>query len=214
MSHKGKRFFLIRHLATECNRNGVMMGREIDAPIVKDQQVEHFRNKLLYLKSMIDNLRDQNIAIFSSPLMRCKQTARLIAETLSYQKGIQIAEDLNETNMGKVTGYSRSELRAVFGDKFVDDWMYHPESFAFPNGESYKEVSERIMGFLGILAKREENCLFLCTHVDLIKIAVLRSINSDFNNRRLINIPTGSISLLAFLDNEEMRLEGINIVPF
>jgi len=209
-----KRLFLIRHLETENNRNGILMGRKIDAPIIADEQVGKFKKKIILLKKSFENLVSSNMVIFTSPRIRCQETANIFSKILDFRGKIRIDKSLDETDMGDFVGHHVSELRSIFGDKPIEDWMYRPTIFSFPSGESYQEVHSRVDKFLSKLTKSDCENVFVCTHVDLIKIILLNSLGSSFDNRRHLIIPPGSVSILSLLSKEGMCVESVNSMPF
>jgi len=207
-----KRLFLIRHLETENNRNGILMGRRIDASIVEDEQVDKFKKRVLLLKKSFENLDGSSVTVFTSPRLRCQQTANILSGVLGFKGEIVIDRSLDETDMGDFEGYHVSELRVVFGNETIDCWMHRPTVFRFPNGESYEEVKERIGKFLRKLEVSNYENIFVCTHVDLIKVVLLDSLGSSFDNRRQLIIPCGSISVLSLLAKGGQCVEVVNFV--
>src|SRR5438105_13015788 len=76
--------------------------------------------------------------LFSSPLVRARQTAEFLAERL--QKSIEEIPDLREVGYGDWEGKTFNEMRthAVAHQVFND-----PINATFPNGESLLEVQQR-----------------------------------------------------------------------
>lgn len=208
-----RKLVFIRHLATENNRNGVIMGRVIDAEIVRDQQVDDFVQRISSMHDILSESEESGIAMFTSPLIRCKQTAELISQQFKYNKP-QIMElpQLIETDMGEFSGKRGNELRGKYGE-MVDDWMYNPSKFRFPDGESYEEVRQRVLSVLQRFKNLDNRLVFAITHVDIIKMVILEALQSSFDNRRYFSIPNGSVSVLLMDTKGKLQLTGINIYP-
>ena len=80
--------------------------------------------------------------VFCSPLLRCRETAKLI-----YPESLPLViEDLKETNFGLFEGKNYSELSS---NPKYQDWIDSGGTMAFPGGESKEEASKRSLdGFL------------------------------------------------------------------
>lgn len=200
---------LVRHLATKNNKNGIIMGRQIDAGILEEER-ELFGEKVKRFKESGNPHFDKSVFI-SSPMSRCQQTAKLMIEQLGLASEIFINQDFNETDMGEFSGKRGRELRGEYG-RLIDDWMYRPESFCFPGGESYVEVKERVREGVNSLIKDYDSVptIVLVSHVDVLKVILSETLDFPFNNRRYISIPTGSISVIGIFSGEEFRVKKIN----
>ena len=104
--------------------------------------------------------------IFSSPSLRCLQTAKIIAERLGKQ--IILDEKLREVDFGIFEGLSLEEARRkypeIYEARLKDKW-----NFRIPKGESYKDAAERFLEFLKEIEGKYESVLCV-THVTVIKV--------------------------------------------
>lgn len=203
-----QKVILTRHLATINNRDRVIMGRSIDVDIVKDKQVEDFGDKI---KTLVDKYKitDTNSNVLSSPLKRCISTSNIIRSILKKSDPVNILEDLIETNMGRFEGQTGTQLR-IGNPILLDQWMYDPQNFQFPDGESYTQVLERVNRVMKFLTESEpKQFLFVCTHVDIIKMLLLKIQGKQFNDRRGIEVPNGNIALLS-INHTHKNLEIID----
>lgn len=211
---KDKKIFLVRHLKTEFNENGFYMGRVIDLDIKKDKKsLEDFETRIKLVNKNFGPFTKKT-KIFSSPLKRCQQTSSLLKNQLKIKDKIIIMHELIETDMGKFSGKNRIQIRQEFGD-FVDKWFFEPESFKFPEGESYKNVRQRTRLALKKTKKRLEdiNVIFICTHVDIIKMVLSETLGFSFNQRKDLIIPPGSITVLNISEEGTFKVEGVNVYP-
>lgn len=211
---KGRKIFLIRHLKTKFNENGINMGRVLDSGILKRKKdIEDFKYRLKLCRQYFKITPKQTI-LLSSPLMRCFETATIIKEELKLTSKIHIMEEIIETDMGGFSAKNATQIRKEFGD-FVERWMFNPETFKFPDGESYKEVRKRVRITLGKLEREFQNprFVFIITHVDIIKMFFSEILGVSFNTRRNLIIPNGSVSIIEKSKEGKFRIEGINIYP-
>ena len=88
--------------------------------------------------------------VFSSPMIRCIQTAKIIYPAM---EPIVISE-LRETDFGRFEGKNYQELS---GDKEYQSWIESNGEAPFPGGESRSQASSRAMkGFEKLLAQSQD----------------------------------------------------------
>ncbi len=88
--------------------------------------------------------------VFSSPLLRCKQTARIIYPNAD----VQVVEQLRETDFGLFEGKNYQELS---GNPAYQAWIESGGEDAFPEGESKAEATARsLAGFDKVLQKSKD----------------------------------------------------------
>lgn len=214
MDKERQKMMIVRHLPTVYNKNGVNMGRVLDAGIDADEKARaDFKNRLVSFTRNLNQKADTTV-ILSSPARRCLETAEIIKKTVGVVGGIQTMADLNEIDMGKFSKKDAMGLRAEFG-LLVEEWMYRPETFRFPEGESYSELRARARNTLAELVDhlRNKQTVYVCTHVDVIKMILSEVLSFSFNQRRYFTIPNGSVSILGLDSEDKLRVEGINIYP-
>ncbi|WP_286953686.1 MULTISPECIES: histidine phosphatase family protein [Corynebacterium] len=126
-----RRLILIRHGQTTYNATGRMQGH-LDTDLAEVGYEQAAAAAAL--------LRDKDISyIISSDLIRAKETARVIADSL----GMDYAVDkrLRETDLGRWQGMSSAEVDAQFpGARAI--WRHDP-TWAPPEGESRVDVAKR-----------------------------------------------------------------------
>ena len=108
----GTRIFLIRHGETDWNRTHRFQGR-IDVPL--NQEGKNQARALAMI------LKDESlIAIYSSPLLRAMETARLIKE---FHPSIPLLEEegLNEMDLGEFDGMEANHWSSQYQD-FYKNW--------------------------------------------------------------------------------------------
>ncbi len=85
--------------------------------------------------------REDVDAIYSSPLIRALETARLVGA----RTGLDVVEDedLREVDTGGWSGLSREEVQQRFPDGF-ERWV--SGGAGWEDGETYEEMGERVLG--------------------------------------------------------------------
>lgn len=138
-------FYLIRHGETAWNVEGRMQGHS-DIPLGDNgrEQAQHVAQTLSHIS--ID-------AIYSSPLSRAAETAKIISETVGLP--VTINEGLKERNLGTLEGKSQAEMHAIY-----PDWGTMTEEERFKDNregtESGENTSTRVLRTLQEIAKTHE----------------------------------------------------------
>jgi valyl-tRNA synthetase len=122
------KWFLVRHGLTDWNQEGRLQGRT-DIPLNEIGKKQ--------AQATAERLKNENIDIIvSSPLLRAKETAEIIAKATG--ASVIIDERLQERSFGVAEGMSIKERDEKYGTSFHYDW-----NSTYPEGESYGEVEER-----------------------------------------------------------------------
>ena len=105
------KIYFIRHGETDYNKKLISQGQKRGIPINQTGIIQSKRTGL-YLKN--HRLADGNFdCIYSSPLLRSKQTAEIIADEINYKKEIIYDSRLMEKDKGDLTNkkkYHRNNL--------------------------------------------------------------------------------------------------------
>lgn len=90
--------------------------------------------------------------IFSSPVMRAVQTARILAESL--QSPLEISEALREWSVGIYEGTTDPEGWDLHR-RVQEDWFYHQKfDSKMPGGENFHEIRARFVLFIDNLVQQ------------------------------------------------------------
>jgi len=128
-----QKVFLIRHGETDYNRDHRLQGA---LPIPLNA------NGCLQAEALGLYLKDSGIeAIFSSPMIRARQTADIIGQALD----INVYEEprIREIAFGKFEGLTHTEIEANFPDDYRM-WQSGDMSYTVPAGESRRSVQQRM----------------------------------------------------------------------
>src|SRR5699024_12560384 len=78
-------------------------------------------------------------------------------------------------------------------------WHQRPDTFRFPNGESFAEMRERMAASLAKLGDKHPGGTVVCfSHADPIRIAVSDALGTALRDFQRISIAPCSVSALAY----------------
>ncbi|MFA1821990.1 histidine phosphatase family protein [Virgibacillus oceani] len=118
---------LLRHGMTEENERRAYIGWT-DAPLSDKGKEMMYQKRKDY---------EQHDMIFSSPMVRCLQTA----EILFPNQKLNIVPDMKEMNFGLFEGKTYEQLKS---QKAYINWLSNPFSRRPPHGESYYDFEKRV----------------------------------------------------------------------
>lgn len=202
------KLILIRHGETEWVRQGLYQG-STDVPLN--------RRGLSQARAVASAIKKAKpIAVYSSKLMRARQTAKLIAR--ASRKRITEDKRLNEISFGDWEGQSHERIRIQF-PKASAKWYQVNWSSRPPGGESLRSLEKRISKFLVDLSKKhsdQDGSCVVVTHggpirmflIHLLKMnpEVFWSIRIDVASVTVMNIRTRGKELILL--NSQAHLNG------
>ena len=176
--------FLLRHGETAWNKNGRVMGRT-QVPLGADgiQQIKKVAPLVATLE--LDG-------IYTSPLRRAVQTARLVADGTNLP--IRKSEGLNEIAFGDWAGRHFDDL--------IDDELYRrfiksPAKTLLPGGETISDVQRRGLQVIHEAAQKRMGGRFLMvSHGDVIRAILCHYMRLPLNEYRRLRVDNGSLSAL------------------
>ena len=170
-----KEIILVRHGETEENVKEIFRGRlDVELNETGIKQAELISDYLSPLKIE---------TIFSSPLKRALETAKIIARP--HQIEPQINEGLIDFNFGQWQGLSHQEVKKNY-PALYERWLRAPQLAIMPNGERLSQVRKRVISAAREAIKYERS--ILVSHRVTLKVlicALLKLPDSHFWNIRL-----------------------------
>ena len=202
---KTYKIHLIRHGLTEDNLKGVYAGHT-DTPLCAQgiEQLGELKEKYIY---------PQADFVFSSPLKRCTETARLI-----YPANEPVVIDaLKEYNFGEFEGQTADELH----DKqpLFDRWIRGEAGVAPPFGESNEEFTARVCeSFAKIvdgIIKSDSDNVAIITHGGVISTIMANFAIPEASATEWLTPSGCGFTLLAshFLWMSGRKLEAVREIP-
>ncbi|HEY3070509.1 MAG TPA: histidine phosphatase family protein [Gaiellaceae bacterium] len=91
-------------------------------------------------------------AVYTSPLRRCTETAEIVAGPLGVERIVEPA--LCEVDVGSWAGLTRAEVEERFPEGFRS-WITGGNGWE--DGETYEQMSERVLAALRAIAGRHRN---------------------------------------------------------
>jgi len=104
-------------------------------------------------EALAEVVAQENVdAIYSSPLIRALETARIVAA----RTGLEVTEldGLREVDTGSWSGLSRAEVQERFPEGF-ERWI--AGGSGWEDGETYEEMGERVLGAIRAIAAAHPN---------------------------------------------------------
>jgi probable phosphoglycerate mutase len=192
--------FLVRH-AVHDRVGTVLCGR---MPGVALGPVGHIQAEALGIR-----LRDEGIqALYSSPMQRCLETARVVGHSLALTP--RQAEAANEIDFGAWTG---RDFATLAGDPLWERWNTQRDTASPPGGETMAAAAARILSLLEVLRQRHpEGRVAVVSHGDVIKAALGHYLGLPLQAYGRFDIDPGSVSALTLWEGGGKVLQ-MNEVP-
>jgi len=181
---------LVRHGRTAANARGVLAGRAAGVGLDEAgrKQVARMAERLAPIE-----LR----AVVSSPLMRCRQTARAIVERQHGSPATPLDRNLTEADYGEWQGRLISELSREPMWSVVQS---RPSTAVFPGGEAMTAMQQRALSAL-----RRYDELFgpdavwvAISHADIIKSVLAHAQGMHLDQFQRIAVAPASVSIVRF----------------
>jgi probable phosphoglycerate mutase len=132
-------------------------------------------------------------AVYSSPIDRTMQTARVIARR--HGLTVKTRRGLGEIDYGK---WTNRPLKALMKTKLWDQVQQFPSAVRFPDGESVREVQSRAVGALEEIAEEHPKGKVCCvSHGDVIKLIAAHYLGVHIDLYQRIVIGPASVSVIA-----------------
>lgn len=197
----GTRILLVRHGETEWNRTFRFQGRS-DLPLNETgtRQAE----------ALAFTLRDEPIqAIYSSPLVRALETARIIG-AFHEDAPIFQEENLMEMDLGDFDGMDARQWAKQHSD-FRKRWMETPAQVQMPNGESLPQVQARAVRALKRITQSHPQgiTLLVCSHNFVILTILCYAMSISLDRFREVKHETAALSVLH-VEGDRLSVEMVN----
>ena len=148
--------WLIRHGQTDWNVLGKWQGQSADAPELN----EAGRAQSLAIRAQLP--ASNFSAIYSSDLLRARQTAELVAEPLGLT--VILESRLREINLGVWEGMLSSDIEAQYPHELTER-KQNPFHTRAPQGESPSDMTERVTSVINeIERKHADETVIIVSH--------------------------------------------------
>jgi len=156
-------------------------------------------------------VRDQLVtvpleAVYSSPLVRARETAEPLAT--DHGLGVDIEDDLNEVDFGDWTGET---FAALASDPCWQAFNARRSAAIVPNGERPADVQRRTVMLLTRLAARHPHGIIaVVSHAEVIRSAILWFAGRSLDDFHQVSIDTASVT--AILMSSTPRVLFVNAI--
>jgi broad specificity phosphatase PhoE len=175
---------LVRHGETDWNRERRYQGHA-DTPLNEAGRAQ--------ARELAEILRPEGVsAVYSSPLRRASETARIIADRLGLEA--RELEPLREIDVGDWQGLTVDEVRTRFPERA--DVAWHS---GWPNGETHDELAARVVPALLELGRRHAGDRVLgVTHAGPIRAALSAATGLSHAESRARSGPLANCAVFRF----------------
>ena len=192
--------FLMRHGETAWNQQKRVMGR-LEIPLS--------RSGIAQGKRIARLLPDLEIrAIYTSPLRRAVETARILAKEC--HRSVKINRNLTEVAFGRWQGYRFDDL--------VKDEAYHrflrsPLKVAVPGGETIVDVQKRgLKAIRRAIRDYPKGRILFVSHGDVIRAILCHYLMLPLQEFRRLRIDNGTLSAFE-VDGPWSEIKYLNYLP-
>jgi broad specificity phosphatase PhoE len=197
----GIKILLVRHGETDWNLAGRFQGRS-DVPL-NQKGVEQ-------ANALASALGGESLAaIYSSPLARAKETARLI-QVFHPSAPLYEDEGLVEMDLGEFEGIEGPRWAEKHAD-FRKAWRDNPASVTMPGGENLQQVQARSMAVLERITHSYPlgSTLLVCSHNFVILTILCRALEIPLDRFRELKQGTAALNVL-YMQGERLQAEVVN----
>ncbi|MEO0211372.1 MAG: histidine phosphatase family protein [candidate division WOR-3 bacterium] len=188
------RVILVRHGKTRWNEEGRLQGWKGEALSERGlREVEELSESLSQLKPD---------AVYSSDLRRAAQTAEMLMRLNSWRAPHVIDRRLREINHGLWEGMRVSEIMDLKNMQTV-------EGFRPPGGESFRDVAERVSGFISDLRSTGHKEVIVVGHQVSNAVFSLLAMGFSPDHRVFDLLSAGMVSSLGLLANSGRNLMSL-----
>jgi alpha-ribazole phosphatase/probable phosphoglycerate mutase len=193
---------LVRHGETPWNRQGRVMGRN---PVELDDQG---RAQVAGLVDFVRTLKPD--LIVTSPLVRARQSAEIIATGLG--GGVPLREDpqIAEVRYGRWEGMDYEEL--IVDDEY-QRYCAEPILSSTPGGETIGEVQARgVEAVMRTLGEADGQRVVFVSHGDIIRTVLCHFMALELRHFRRIRIDNAALSAIQ-IAGDFAEIKFLNIIP-
>ncbi len=198
----GNKYFMMRHGEADHNVKGVFNSGRKEVSHLTEKGKEEAKKSIYSFKDIEFDY------IFSSPIVRAKETSNIIKEELNFEDDIIFDDRLKEIDFGDYDGFS------VFNNDRSNLSKEEKINLKFPNGESPNDVRIRVGEFLyNLELKYKDKNILIVSHGDplLFSRAIAQALSLTTIEGSNLSYPEeGKIEVLGFTPlphNEDYELD-------
>jgi ribonuclease H / adenosylcobalamin/alpha-ribazole phosphatase len=204
---------LVRHASTEWTASRRVCGGDDAGPALSDEGVEEARRLAKALAAgELAALVPEPVAVVSSPQLRARQTADVLAAGLPGMPDPAVTEDdaWGELRFGAWHGLTYAEVRAGWADEFRA-WAGSTTATP-PGGESLDALAARVAAATGELAVRHPGAAVLVvSHVGPVRAAVAGALGDAAGAYWRLRVSPASLSVVRRWPDGGAEVAAVNL---
>jgi len=198
----GRTLYLVRHAETLWNRSGRYQG-QTDVPLSE----EGYRQARLLASRLARRAgREPFDALWSSDLLRARQTAAVLGEALGL--AVRVHPGLREMDFGAWEGLTQAEIERSFPES-LEAYRRDPVHARPPGGECFAEVVERVGAAFADILGEEWRRAVVVAHGASLKGWLGTLFGWDPARRRRLLMANTGLTIVK-LQGEQARLVTYN----
>ena len=134
-------------------------------------------------------------AIYTSPLKRALETAKMIAK--HHDVPLHIDQSFKELEVGKLEGMGLADLTTDFG-RYLVEWRKGQGTERLPGGESLSDIRDRAWSRVQYIVDTHKGTVMLVSHYFIILTIICAALDMPLAGLRRFRIQAASISILDF----------------
>ncbi|MFQ8625652.1 MAG: histidine phosphatase family protein [Candidatus Gastranaerophilaceae bacterium] len=164
-------------------------------PPLNDVQV---RKKSKKICDFIRKRGIKNSKIYSSPAVRSKQSAEMVAKI--YKQDFEVIEDLHPRKCGSFNGLTFEQVHEKYPDE-LEKLINSPDIATPDDAESVSDFIKRVEVSLNkVIEENLGNRIIIVTHQDIIKAAICLALNIPATSIHRIYIKSGSATQISYFE--------------
>jgi len=156
-----KKIYLIRHGTIDTGKEKCYIG-VTDLTLSKEGIVQAQKLKKLFLNIDIEKA-------YTSPLIRCIQTADIILENRNVER--ILIKELMEINLGQWEGKSFSYIKKFFPEQFKSRGE-NIITFVTPGGESFEQLQKRVIPAFEAIKENSTGNVLIVAHAGVNRVII------------------------------------------
>ena len=194
------RLVLVRHGLSSFNEKGLIQGRTDDSYLTD----KGYEQALKSGKALSSINFDQ---IYSSPLLRAVETAKIIQKNLKGENNIEYDKNLLEVDLSKWSGLTINEIKNKYPENYLL-WKNDPENLKLtdndnltyqPIQELYTQANQFLKKLLKIYSEKNKVNILVVGHNAILRCLILSLIGRPKKGFRKIKLDNASFSILNVL---------------
>ncbi len=187
------RLYWVRHGENLANLTKEFSSRRVDYSLTAkgvlqaEQTAEYFLDKDIQ-------------AIYSSPLKRGRETAKIIAARLGLQ--VIVLDELREIDVGDLELEPPSAENWAYHNRILQDWFTGQSESSFPNGENQLKIKARVFAAIQkMIAGRENQNIIAVSHGGCLMTTIL-DLSPSLTFEQLLERPLDNCSITELAISE------------